>query len=41
MKEIAKEIKAIFDPFYQAPLEVWENFVQYGEVVEKQKKRNR
>jgi len=37
MKEIAKEIKAIFDPFYQAPLEVWENFVQYGEVVEKQK----
>jgi len=37
MKEIANEIKAIFDPFYQAPLEVWENFVQYGEVVEKQK----
>ncbi|MGI6047432.1 MAG: Crp/Fnr family transcriptional regulator [Petrimonas sp.] len=37
MKEIAKEFKAIFDQFYQAPIEVWENFVQYGEVVEKQK----
>ncbi len=39
MKEIAKEFKAIFDPFYQAPIEVWEYFVQHGEVVEKQKKR--
>ncbi|HNY58957.1 MAG: Crp/Fnr family transcriptional regulator [Bacteroidales bacterium] len=37
MKEIAKEFKAIFDPFYQAPIEVWEYFVQHGEVVEKQK----
>ena len=37
MKEIAKEFKAIFDQFYQAPIEVWENFVGYGEVVEKQK----
>lgn len=37
MKEIAKEIKAVFDSYYQAPLDVWEYFVQYGEVVEKQK----
>ncbi len=37
MKEIAKEFKAIFDPYYQAPLDIWEHFVQYGEVVEKQK----
>lgn len=37
MKEIAKKIKAVFDPFYQAPIEVWEYFAQQGEVVEKQK----
>ena len=37
MNNIAKQIKATFDPFYQAPLEVWENFVNYGEVVGKQK----
>ena len=37
MKEIAKEIKAAFDPYYQAPLHVWEYFAQQGEVVEKQK----
>ncbi len=37
MKEIAKKIKAAFDPYYQAPLHVWEYFVQQGEVVEKQK----
>ncbi|HPW66851.1 MAG TPA: Crp/Fnr family transcriptional regulator [Salinivirgaceae bacterium] len=37
MNDIAKEIKAIFDQFFQAPIEVWENFVQHGEIVEKQK----
>lgn len=37
MNDIAKKIKAIFDPYYQAPLEVWEYFAQFGEVVEKQK----
>lgn len=38
MKEIAKIIKAAFDPYYQAPLHVWEYFAHQGEVVEK--KRN-
>ncbi|HKM11730.1 MAG TPA: Crp/Fnr family transcriptional regulator [Bacteroidales bacterium] len=37
MKEIAKEIKAAFDPYYQAPLYVWEYFALRGEIVEKQK----
>ncbi len=37
MKEIAQEFKTIFDPYFQAPIDIWESFVQYGEVVEKPK----
>lgn len=37
MKEVAQEIKTIFDPYFQAPIKVWESFVQQGEIVETQK----
>lgn len=37
MKEIAQEFKTTFDPYFQAPLEIWESFVQYGEVIKRQK----
>jgi hypothetical protein len=40
MENIAQDIKTIFDPYFAAPLDVWECFVQNGEIIEKQKKRD-
>ena len=37
MKQTAQEIKTIFDPYFQAPLEVWESFTSHGEIVETEK----
>ncbi len=37
MKQTAQEIKTIFDPYFQAPLEIWESFASHGEIVEAEK----
>ena len=37
MLEIAKILKESFDPYYQAPLEVWDSFAQKGELKETRK----
>ncbi|MCU0470624.1 MAG: cyclic nucleotide-binding domain-containing protein [Arcicella sp.] len=37
MKELGREFKRIFDPYFNAPIEIWEYFAQQGEIIEKQK----
>lgn len=37
MKKIAQKFKSVFDEYFQAPIEIWQGFVQYGEVVEREK----
>lgn len=37
MIALAKEFKKIFDPYFDAPIEIWEYFAQQGELIETHK----
>jgi CRP/FNR family transcriptional regulator, anaerobic regulatory protein len=37
MNNLAEIIKATFDPYFVAPLEIWETFVKQGDIIETKK----
>lgn len=34
MIKVSKQLKSAFDPYFEAPIEVWETFAEHGELIE-------